>query len=397
MTHPAPLRIAHVQPMSLDLFGHDDRDLGTGVRYSVWNLAAAQARAGDQPTVHLLASKESFQLQLENVTTKFCHSIDLPSRVPFRYRFARQFSPRMLRLLQRADFDLVHFHGVDQFHGMYLLTALRCTRQQLCLFGQDRGYREVGRLERAARDAALRRTAAVIAHSPASVSRYVEAGVPEGRVSFVPNGYDPLTFHARGRRTFADDTPTRVLWVARLVESKAPMAMAEGVAMFVKEGGRAEVTIISEGPLRSPLEEHLRREQIHHRFVGHVSQEDLGGYYRDADVLVLPQHGIGSNQVVIEALACGLPVIASDLSGIREAVGSAGILIRPADASDIAAALRSMSDAATWRSFSARAVDQSGSHTWDAVAATMRILYLKHRLDRSASSPDDRRLPPNAT
>jgi hypothetical protein len=61
------LRIAHVQPMSLDFYGHEDRDIGTSVRYSVLNLAAAQVRAGDRPMVHLIASSNLRRLSFDGV------------------------------------------------------------------------------------------------------------------------------------------------------------------------------------------------------------------------------------------------------------------------------------------------------------------------------------------
>lgn len=372
------LRIGHVQPMSLDLFGHDDRELGHTVRYSVWNLAAAQARAGDRPTLHLLTSGRGFELEVAGVRTRFHRAFQLPRSAPFQYRFARQFSRSMLRSLRQSDLDLVHFHGVDQFHPAYALVAARCARQRVPLFAQERGLRPVGRLERAARNWALLRTTAVLAHSPESVPRYLSLGVPSADVTFVPNGFDSATFSPQGRREYDGTSPLRVLWVARMVESKGPIAMVDGVAGYAGNGARAEVTLVSHGPLKDAIEARLAHHGIPHQFLGELAQGALAACYREADVLVLPQQDVGSNQVVIEALACGLPVVASDVSGIREAVGGGGVLVPPGDGESVAAALRRVASVESWRRLSANAVAHSAGYTWDAVAALIRAVYADH-------------------
>ncbi len=81
------------------------------------------------------------------------------------------------------------------------------------------------------------------------------------------------------------------------------------------------------------------------RFAGARSPGTVRELYDGADLLVLPSRSEGYGMVVTEALACGLPVVASDVGGVREALGSVGgrlpgLLVRPEDPAELAGALR---------------------------------------------------------
>ena len=85
----------------------------------------------------------------------------------------------------------------------------------------------------------------------------------------------------------------------------------------------AELFVIGSGPERSTLEKLARdcgvAERV--RFTGAIAQQDLRRYYGAADVLVLASEREGWPNVLLEAMACGTPVIATDVGGCREVVG----------------------------------------------------------------------------
>jgi len=76
------------------------------------------------------------------------------------------------------------------------------------------------------------------------------------------------------------------------------------------------------------------------RLAGPMSRADLGATYAEADLLVLASRAETYGMVVTEALARGLPVVASDVGGVREALGGAGVLVPPDDPGELADALR---------------------------------------------------------
>lgn len=97
--------------------------------------------------------------------------------------------------------------------------------------------------------------------------------------------------------------------------------------------------ICGDGTDRRRLEEKARRLNVRERvvFAGFVPEEEKADHYRLADVYVMPGRGEGFGVVILEALACGLPVIASRLDGSREAVlnGAIGFLVDPSDSADL--------------------------------------------------------------
>jgi glycosyltransferase involved in cell wall biosynthesis len=114
------------------------------------------------------------------------------------------------------------------------------------------------------------------------------------------------------------------------------------IAKIAETHSRIKVSIVGSGDMKSFYESRARSLGILDRvvFCGYVSDDDLPGKYKEADCLVLPS--INKSEafgiVVIEALSSGLPVIASDLPGVRGVFddGKEGFLVRPGDVDDLA-------------------------------------------------------------
>jgi glycosyltransferase involved in cell wall biosynthesis len=370
------LRIAHVQPMTLDLYGHDDAGYGTSVRYSVSNLAAAQARLGHHPEVHLLTSGRPRELRVAGVTAHFHRCVQPPRRASLHARFARQFSVAMLRAIRRESADVVHFHGVRQLHLMYAAVASRAAQQGIPLVGQDRGNRDVGRIETAAQRFGLRRTKDVLAASAESVDVLAGLGVPRTAIHVVPNAVDPDVFRPGAARERAAGDPFRILVVSRLWPDKDPLTMADGVCELVRRGQPVSLTVISRGPLRDEVEARLRAGGVPVEFIEHVPQQQLVEYYRSADALVLTSLREGWNQVILEAMASGLPVVLTAVPGPRDAAGNAGFLVPVRSPDAVANALeRLASDRALWLRHRALGLERARAFTWDAVARQLDDIY----------------------
>jgi glycosyltransferase involved in cell wall biosynthesis len=107
--------------------------------------------------------------------------------------------------------------------------------------------------------------------------------------------------------------------------------------------------IAGKGPDRSRLESKAERLGVRDRvvFTGFVPEEEKADYYRLADRYVMPSRGEGFGLVLLEAMACGIPVVASTADGSREAVlnGRLGLTVDPNDPDAVARSILVSRDA----------------------------------------------------
>jgi glycosyltransferase involved in cell wall biosynthesis len=126
------------------------------------------------------------------------------------------------------------------------------------------------------------------------------------------------------------------------------MAPVKGLATLLDAWARlgavseARVFLVGDGPQRAALQAQARRLGLESRvhFVGTKAQDELGDWYRAADLTVLPSLSEGIPNVLLESLACGTPFLATDVGGVREICANPQRDLVPAgDASALALAL----------------------------------------------------------
>jgi glycosyltransferase involved in cell wall biosynthesis len=111
-------------------------------------------------------------------------------------------------------------------------------------------------------------------------------------------------------------------------------------------------------------------------FLGYVPDSELPGLYASAEVLCLPSFDEGFGLPVLEAMACGVPVIASNTGALPEVVGDAGLLVKPSDTPAIAnALLRTLQDKALRESLKARGLARAQQFTWQASASKIWSVF----------------------
>jgi glycosyltransferase involved in cell wall biosynthesis len=168
-------------------------------------------------------------------------------------------------------------------------------------------------------------------------SRFVAAGLPRERILVKPNPVrDP------GPRLTPPQASRTVLFVGRLSKEKGPEVLID--AMTGLENLDLDLLVIGTGPQHGELQ---RRAGPRVRFAGHLSPEQVGIELRRARALVFPSICYETfGMSVAEAMAAGLPVIASDLGGTPAIVGDrAGRLVAPGNLAAWRQALRDLTDA----------------------------------------------------
>jgi glycosyltransferase involved in cell wall biosynthesis len=201
---------------------------------------------------------------------------------------------------------------------------------------------------------AAERAHTVIAVSSRLKDALVQLGVPAARVAVLRNGVDAELFHpedpAAARAAFDLPAPPRhvAVGVGNLVPEKGYDLAIEAIARLPGW----HLVLAGDGPMKAPWVELARRLGVADRvrIVPAMPQAALRGLYSAADALVLTSTREGWPNVVLEALACGTPVVATDVGAVNEMLTPAtGRVVAQRDAGAIAQALQAMVSAAPAR------------------------------------------------
>ena len=184
----------------------------------------------------------------------------------------------------------------------------------------------------------------VVVCSSLGVETMVSHGVDPGKLRVVPFGVDSSHF-TPGEK---EDSTYRVLFVGGLRYRKG---LPDLLAAYQEIESPGTELVIVGGVPEPGMEQILSRVPPSVRIVGSVHPNELPAYYRNASVLVLPSHAEGLGMVVLEAMACGTPVVVTDMVGARDLIsdGNAGLVVPTGDVAALAAALQRLHNEPDWR------------------------------------------------
>ena len=191
------------------------------------------------------------------------------------------------------------------------------------------------------------------------------------RVELWERGIDRRAFSPAHRsaalrqRLGAPERPI-LLYVGRLVREKNLLDLAAAADSLARRGDRFALVIVGDGPMAGELKALL--PQAH--FAGFRQGEDLAQWYASADVFVFPSTTETFGNVILEAFASGLPVVAADRGGVRDLVrpGENGVLARPGAPDDFARRIHDLlANPAGLERLRAGALQTAGRYHWPAV------------------------------
>ena len=196
-------------------------------------------------------------------------------------------------------------------------------------------------------------------------------GTDPGRIRVIPNGCDAVIFHAqdRGSARAALGIPSEarlMVYVGRLVPEKGLGELLGAIDMLGATDPSVTLALIGDGPMRAELESRIAalspgRVQL----VGAQPPANVARWMAAADLVTLPSYSEGHPNVLVEAAACGRPVVATPVGGIPEVVdASNGVLVAARDARALADGLR----AALAREWDQDALAARFSRDWNQVA-----------------------------
>jgi len=283
--------------------------------------------------------------------------------------------------LRETDFDLIDAHYVypDGLAATLLGAALNkpvvvsARGTDINVFPQLKTIRPMIRRVLAQADA-------VIAVAQSLKNSMLDLGCPSEKITVLRNGVDPVKFKPRpvlfARHILAlpPDRPI-VLGVGQLTAGKGFHILIEAVARLRSHRPDVLLLLVGEGPQRPVLEKLIRDLGVSDsvRLVGSQPHERLALWYSAADLFCLPSSKEGCPNVVLEAMACGRPVIATRVGGIPEAVvsPSVGTLVdRTVEAFE-----QAMAEALPRPWDHDGIVAHARSHDWSSIATKILNIY----------------------
>jgi teichuronic acid biosynthesis glycosyltransferase TuaC len=253
--------------------------------------------------------------------------------------------PVLERLRKARDFDLIdaHYFYPDGVAAAWLGRALG-KPVVITARGTDVNLIPKFAAPRRMIVAAADSAAGIIAVSRALQDCIVDLGIPKERVTVLRNGVDLALFHPGVRTASVDAATARsrsiLLSVGQLIERKGHDLVIGALPLLPQ----CSLLIAGEGPERTRLEHLAERLDVADRvrFLGSVVHHDLPAIYANADVLVLASSREGWPNVLLEAMACGTPVVASPVFGNPEVVTQpeAGVLMRDRTPEGVAEAVQ---------------------------------------------------------
>jgi len=266
----------------------------------------------------------------ETIAVPLSNDLDLRSVIALR------------RGIERLAPDLVHLHtGRATWLGG--LAAWRTGVPAITTRRMDRRVSRGPRTQLIYRSL-VRRVAAI---SPAVARCLTEGGVDPACMTLVPDAIDPDRIRPRRVREAvraefgAGRDDVVIVSAAALVLRKGLDVLIEALARLDLRGVRPHVWLAGDGEERADLERRIREHSLGSRVRLLGRREDVGDLLVGADVFVLPARREGLGVAALEAMAARLPVVASRVGGLADAVveGRTGLLVLPDDADALAGAL----------------------------------------------------------
>jgi teichuronic acid biosynthesis glycosyltransferase TuaC len=196
-------------------------------------------------------------------------------------------------------------------------------------------------------------------------------GADPQRIRTIHNGCDAAVFHPRGRcesrHALGIDADAELLvYVGRLVAAKGLRELLEACSALSAARPRLQLALVGEGPMRGELERMVAADRLPVRLVGPQPPAMVAQWMAASSLVTLPSHSEGHPNVLVEAMACGRPVVATRVGGIPEVVGrDEGVLVPVRDAGALARGLEQALDA-RWDE---AAIGRKFSRDWSQVAA----------------------------
>lgn len=234
--------------------------------------------------------------------------------------------PRLVRLLHETDPAVVVAHGSDPLKFLVLAMLVRRRPLVYCAIGTYSGPADRLHVRRWQRFMA--QADRLVAVGDEVLDECITCfGVDPRRATMIANGRDPAVFHPGPDRADRQHDEPVIAFVGALTGQKRPDVFVDMVDTLRDQGRRFRALIVGDGPMRPAIDARARAAGV--ELLG--QRRDVADVFRGVDVLVFPSApaGEGMPGVLIEAGLTGVPVVATDVPGVRSVIadGATGLIV----------------------------------------------------------------------
>jgi len=258
------------------------------------------------------------------------------------------------RYLRKHHFDIIHTHSTEAgIIGRFAASLAGVPAIVHTVHGEPFAPDRNDVLERFVlycERAAARHTDRLVTNADAIAENYLRRGIGQpDQYTTVYSGIDLDAFRDAAPASDVTGEGVRVVMVGRLADGKGFEDLLAAVDRLNRDG--LSVYLVGDGPLRKKLQQEVTQrglsESVH--LLGH--RDDIPAILAACDVFILPSYREGTPRVITEAMASGLPVIATEIAGIPEQIedGTNGILIQPGDVTALVSGLERLAESSELR------------------------------------------------
>lgn len=164
------------------------------------------------------------------------------------------------------------------------------------------------------------------------------------KISVIPNGVDTDLFHPdpdTGKRSNQSNAIT-ILWAGRFVRGKGVKYMIQAAKILVKEIPDLKILLVGDGPSKGEIEGLIEKFNLKKNVIikENISNENMPEVYQKSDIFVLPSLNEGVPKTLLEAMACGKPVVISEFPHLADMIKNAGLMFPKGDVHALAANIK---------------------------------------------------------
>ena len=166
----------------------------------------------------------------------------------------------------------------------------------------------------------------IISYTESEKNYLINMGIDEKKIRVIHNGIDTELFIPMEKQ---DTNIIRILWIGRFVPGKGVEYLIDAFNILVKEYPNLEILMVGNGPLKEKVKHkiyklNLNKNIILKEFVPNIKLPEL---YQNSDIFVLPSLSEGVPRTMLEAMACGLPIVCTELPQLVDIVKECGVLV----------------------------------------------------------------------
>ena len=217
----------------------------------------------------------------------------------------------------------------------------------------------------------------IICYTAIEKENIEKLGIDHKKISVIHNGVDTTLFTPRDSEKKTDRK--QILWVGRYIPGKGVEYLTEAFSRVREKIPGAHLVLVGEGPEKTAIEERIRKLHINGSvtMIDYLDNEKIPGIYKDSDIFVLPSLMEGVPRTILEAMACGVPVVTTDLPHLVDIIDGAGLVVPSKDPAVLSEAILTiLEDPSLAETMSQRArtkIEQE--YSWEDTVGKTLALY----------------------